>query len=243
MTNISAVDYADVQGIIRFGYARLTEASFLLLRIRDAAAARAWLATAPISTAVALAQAPATALQIAFTREGLEALKIADEVLAGFSAEFLSGMAGDDNRSRRLGDVGTNSPESWKWGGPGYVPHLLVMLYAQEGVLDFWAQTVKALDWDTAFEVLDSLPTSNLDGIEPFGFTDGISQPLNMATWLPWANFCWVIRMNTASIRTGHCSMKPTRRVRSFLRRKMCRRNAIWDAMAHILFFGNCSRM
>jgi Dyp-type peroxidase family len=177
MTNISAVDYADVQGMVRFGYARLTEASFLLLRIRDAAAARAWLATAPISTAVALAQAPATALQVAFTREGLEALKVAEEVLAGFSAEFLSGMAGDDNRSRRLGDVGTNSPESWKWGGPGYVPHLVVMLYAQQGLLDSWAQTVKELDWDTAFEVLDSLPTSNLDGIEPFGFTDGISQP------------------------------------------------------------------
>ena len=32
--------------------------------------------------------------------------------------------------------------------------------------------------WDRAFSVLECLDTSDMDGIEPFGFVDGISQPV-----------------------------------------------------------------
>jgi len=170
------MNYSDVQGLVRFGYSRLTEASFLLLKIRNASAARAWLVTAPVGTAVELDQAPRTALQVAFTGPGLQALGVTDRVLAGFSAEFLAGMA-EESRSRRLGDVGANSPQYWRWGGSGRVPHVLVMLYAQPNQLAEWTQTIKGTDWDAAFEVLDCLPTSNLAGVEPFGFPDGISQP------------------------------------------------------------------
>ena len=177
MTSTSAVDYSDIQGLVRFGYGKLTEAAFLLLRIRDVGAARAWIKSAPISTAVELSQAPRSALQAAFTCEGLRALGTPDAVLAGFSAEFLTGMSGDESRSRRLGDVGANAPAYWAWGGPGRVPHLVVMAYAVEGELDAWLRTVTSDPWNQAFEVLDRLPTSNLDGVEPFGFTDGISQP------------------------------------------------------------------
>jgi len=171
------IDFSDIQGLVRFGYGPLTEASFLLLNIRDAQAARSWLTTAPITTAVELDHAPMTALQVAFTREGLEALGVAEGLLVGFSAEFLSGMAGQESRSRRLGDVGANSPQFWRWGGPGRVPHLLVMIYAQPGRLDGWAQAIQGPGWNAAFELLDHLPTSNLYGAEPFGFNDGISQP------------------------------------------------------------------
>jgi deferrochelatase/peroxidase EfeB len=175
--NRSAIEYGDVQGLVRFGYGSLTEACFFLLKIRDASAARAWLRTAPVSTAVELKQAPPAALQVAFTHEGLRALDVPSQVLAGFSAEFLSGMSGDESRSRRLGDVGSASPENWQWGSSGRVPHLLVMLYAQPDGLDAWRQAIQTPSWDAGFEVLDCLATSNLYGVEPFGFTDGISQP------------------------------------------------------------------
>lgn len=174
----SAVDYSEIQGLVRFGYGALSESCFLLLNIRDARAARAWLRTAPIATAVELSQPPQTALQVAFTREGLQSLGVAADVLAGFSAEFLSGMAGPQSRSRRLGDVGANSPQYWQWGGPDKVPHLVAMLYAQPGQLESWKQTIHDPQWGTAFEVLDCLPTSNLFGVEPFGFNDGVSQPM-----------------------------------------------------------------
>jgi len=173
----SSVDFSDIQGIVRFGHGQLTEASYLLLNIRDARAARSWLTNAPITTAEKLTTAPTTALQVAFTCEGLRALGLSAEILEAFSPEFLSGMAGQESRSRRLGDVGVSAPESWLWGGPGEVPHLIVMAYAKSGLLDEWIQTIQSAEWHDAFEVLDCLPTSNLFGIEPFGFNDGISQP------------------------------------------------------------------
>lgn len=172
-----AVDFRDIQGLVRFGYNALSEASFFLLRISDVADARAWLNTAPISTAEELDRPPLTALQVAFTREGLEAMGVPEELLRGFSAEFLSGMAGQESRSRRLGDIGANSPQTWQWGRPGDVPHALVMIYAQPGHLDEWTRTVQHGLWSTAFKVTDRLSTSNLGGKEPFGFSDGISQP------------------------------------------------------------------
>jgi len=173
----TAVDFNDIQGIVRFGYSSLTEASFLLLKIRDAAAARSWLAGAPVSSAGKMDSAPETALQLAFTAEGLQAIGVMPEVLAGFSPEFLSGMAGQESRSRRLGDTGANAPELWLWGAPGRVPHLLAMLYAKPGRLQAWAESIKKYPWNDAFELLDCLTTSNLEGVEPFGFVDGISQP------------------------------------------------------------------
>jgi deferrochelatase/peroxidase EfeB len=173
----SPPNYSDIQGLVRFGFGMLTEACFLLLSIRDSSAARSWLKTAPVATAVELDVAPDTALQVAFTREGLQAIGVADDMLQGFSAEFLSGMAGEESRSRRLGDVGANSPEHWQWGGAMKVPHLLLMLYARPGKLEDWRQAIQGEQWNAAFEVLDCLPTSNLFGVEPFGFKDGISQP------------------------------------------------------------------
>ena len=86
MTN-PPVDFSDIQGIVRFGYGSLTEASFFLLRIREAEAARAWLATAPISTAVECKTAPNTAMQVAFTADGLRALGMSEEVVEGFAAD------------------------------------------------------------------------------------------------------------------------------------------------------------
>jgi deferrochelatase/peroxidase EfeB len=175
--NVSSVDYNDVQGLVRFGYAHMTEACYLLVKVRQGAAARQWLANAPITTAVNLNPPPKTALQVAFTRQGLEALRVPRIVSAGFSAEFLGGIASDENRSRRLGDVAANSPSNWRWGNVDRVPHAVVMLFSESGLLDSWKQSIKGQFWSAAFEESDCLPTSDMAGHEPFGFIDGISQP------------------------------------------------------------------
>jgi deferrochelatase/peroxidase EfeB len=173
---MSPPDFSDVQGLAVFGYGKLTEACYLLLRIRDAAAARSWLLSAPVSDAEYRQTPPETALQVAFTATGLRALGLSVSTIAGFSAEFVDGMAGDANRSRRLGDVGQNDPSSWLWGGPGKDPDLVVMLFAKRN-LDAWRQSVQTAPWIAAFEVIATLTTSDLGGQEPFGFRDGISQP------------------------------------------------------------------
>ena len=173
---MTPVDYSDVQGLAVYGYGKLTEASYFLLRIRNAAAARAWIASAPVSSAEFRQPPPETALQVAFAPGGLLALGLDADTVASFSAEFVHGMAGEVSRSRRLGDIGANDPKQWLWGGPGKEPDLVVMLYAKAN-LDEWAHGVQISPWDDAFEIQRTLATTDLGGKEPFGFADGISQP------------------------------------------------------------------
>jgi deferrochelatase/peroxidase EfeB len=168
-------DSADIQGLLWSGYGSLTEACFLLLRVTDAAAARRWLAAAPVTAVEHLQQHVTTALQIAFTASGMRALGVTENVVAGFSAEFVSGMAGEEGRSRRLGDVGPSAPTQWRWGGERE-PHVLLMLYA-EADIGAWRRQIESPGFGQGFAVLDTLQTSDMGGKEPFGFADGISQP------------------------------------------------------------------
>src|SRR5262249_6496906 len=112
----SRVDLADIQGLLRFGYGRHAQACFLLLRVRNAAEARAWLAGAPVADAVRTESPPSTVLQVAFTASGLHAIGVPGDIVEGFSADFIAGMASDESRSRRLGDIGTSAPGQWQWG-------------------------------------------------------------------------------------------------------------------------------
>jgi len=171
-------EFDDIQGVVRFGYGQLTAACFFLLRVADAAAARRWLAQAPVTDAAYRQPPPDAALQIALTAEGLQAIGTPAEIMAGFSDEFIVGMAADQNRSRRLGDVGSNAPALWRWGAGDAVPHVLVMLYATPARFEAWlAEITNGGLWAQAFSVLDCLQTEFLDNHEPFGFADGISQP------------------------------------------------------------------
>lgn len=177
MSGAPAVDLDDIQGLVRFGYKHHTEASFLLLRVTDRDAARHWLASVPVTTAVTIEPLPEFAIQIALTAEGMRALGVDDAVVDGFAAEFVVGMGNDANRARRLGDVGASDPSRWQWGSGVRVPHVAVLLYAMPGRLAVLQQAIES-QCQAGFERMACLATSDLDGIEPFGFTDGISQPL-----------------------------------------------------------------
>jgi deferrochelatase/peroxidase EfeB len=166
---------ADIQGLLRAGYDSMKEACFVLLSVTDATAACSWLATAPVTTVQHLERHISTALHVALTAAGMRALGVADSVIAGFSAEFITGMAADEGRSRRLGDVAASAPSGWRWGG-AREPHVLLMLYAETG-LDAWRAQVETASFRQGFAVLETLPTSDMHGKEPFGFTDGVSQP------------------------------------------------------------------
>jgi Dyp-type peroxidase family len=170
-----SVELEDVQGLVRFGYRHLTEACFFLLRVKDPAAARAWLAQVPITNAIKAAL-PETALHVAFTSEGLRALEVACDLREGFSTEFVAGMASDTARARRLGDVGANDPKYWRWGTGERLPHVAVLLYAKSGRLAAWEREIEA-QYAAGFVQIERLSTSDEQGKEPFGFDDGISQP------------------------------------------------------------------
>ncbi|MDQ2824846.1 MAG: peroxidase, partial [Verrucomicrobiota bacterium] len=172
------IDYSDVQGLVRFGYGKMRGASYALVRVRNQMAAQAWLrsATELITTAEIKTPPPSTALQVAFTADGLAALRVPPAIVDGFSPEFFTGMA-EPNRARRLGDIESNAASKWDWGYGENTPHLLIMFFAKPARLSGFIATSKGTTWAEAFEELRWLGTADLDGVEPFGFTDGISQP------------------------------------------------------------------
>jgi Dyp-type peroxidase family len=179
-----SVDFADIQGLLRWGYGAqksatdpgYPESDFLLLRVRDPAAGRTWLAAAPVANALPADPRPVTVLQIAISSAGLATLGADPALMSGFPSEFISGMAGHPDRSRRLGDVGVNDPQHWAWGSAAKVPHVLLLLYARAGELArFRAEIDAAIA--PGFETLAVLPTSDIGGREHFGFMDGMSQP------------------------------------------------------------------
>ena len=116
--------WADVQGLITSGYGSLPFSAYLWLAIA-APGARRWLAdTVPLVRASA--DAPASkdsrdrgesALNLAFTAQGLAAMGLPDEVVHSFPVEFVEGMAAA-HRSEMLGDTGDSAPEHWVVGGP-----------------------------------------------------------------------------------------------------------------------------
>ena len=179
MKNSSKITFDDLQGLLRYGHGALKDSCFLLLNIADADAAKQWLETAPFSNAVKTKEPAVTALQIAFSVQGLRELGLNKTIIKDFSDEFIAGMSGNSRRSHRLGDIDSNAPEKWGWGGQAeQVPHVLLLLYARKGELTTWRKTVEGEGFSKAFQLLSQLPTLDIGEIEPFGFKDGISQPI-----------------------------------------------------------------
>lgn len=164
----------DIQGLIARGYGSLPYARFLLLAVEDPTRARTYLRTVRLTNAV---RAPEdTALQIAFTCQGLEKLGVP---VASFSREFIGGMD-DAVRAKALGDQGVNDPSRWAWGHTTK-PDALLLLYARTQD-DFDAFERRVLDAIAgAFHVIASKSTSSSlmrDQKEHFGWRDGLSTPV-----------------------------------------------------------------
>ena len=176
-------EWEDIQALAASGLGALAASCFLLLDVADAATARAWLAAtrptsaADINTARADGRIVTTALQLALSAPGLAALGLAPAVIDQFGPEFRQGLGSDDSRSRRLGDIGANDPANWEWGRGADVPHLLVMLYATPDTLDAHVAAV-LLTLAPGFSLRKRESCAVQNGYEPFGFLDGISQPV-----------------------------------------------------------------
>ena len=170
----------DIQGIIVRGYAKLKAACFVFLRITDAGKARPWLAGMADKIQDGKTKPVNACLNIAFTSEGLRALRLDSQALSLFSNEFNEGMTGE-HRSRILGDHGESAPDKWQWGGPNSEKiHILLLLYARdEETLQTFYNDI-SVDFENAglTKVGKVLDTLSLNGKEHFGFEDGISQPI-----------------------------------------------------------------
>ena len=176
----ATLELDDIQGLVARGYGTLRAATFVLLRIDDPASARAWLGVLAGEVATAERGDRSEAVHVALTHSGLRGLGLPEGSLAGFPDEFTGGMT-TDHRRRILGDVGENAPERWRWGGPTNPVDAVLLLYAEDqtalGSLADQHAGPAALRAAGLAEV-QRLDTSPLEDTEPFGFRDGISQPL-----------------------------------------------------------------
>jgi Dyp-type peroxidase family len=178
---------ADVQGLVFSGYGDTMQvAAYHLLRIEQAAKARAWVAglTARITPGMKPAGKPAFCLNVAFTRSGLELLGVRKSTIdETFEPAFQEGMT-SPRRSRILGDEGSSAPERWQWGNPAKPVDVLLMLYAPDAVALQQLTAAEEQAYTAGSLVRTSPPvlSTPLSPNEPysrehFGFADGISQP------------------------------------------------------------------
>jgi deferrochelatase/peroxidase EfeB len=205
---VPKLDLDDIQGLVARGYGGLAHARFTVFAVGDPAAGRALLSWLLPRVTTAGKFSGDTALHVAFTSAGLRRLGLPESVVAGFSAEFIAGMTAAD-KSRFLGDVEDSDPRSWAWGGPlGPPVDGMVLLYAAD--LDILnarqAELTKRLA-EAGVRDVAVLDTRELADHEPFGFRDGISQPV--IEGLPGVRSARTGPATTGPARTGRATTGP----------------------------------
>jgi len=172
------IDADDIQAIARAGFGSLNAARYVLLRVTGADSAREWLrSVAPASMTQLPAERGQEICQIAFTAAGLRALGVKCDIVKRFAPEFVEGMAGNENRSLRLGDTGANAPANWSWGVGDKEPHVLLMLFSDATKIEAFADWMMSEALAAGLSRIEVLSDTDMDNVEPFGFRDGISQP------------------------------------------------------------------
>lgn len=177
------IDRADLQAIVASGFNHLNFSRYLMFKIIDRAQAKVWLrAIAGHITHARLREShepkPARAVNIAFSAGGLDELGLGQQAITGFPREFSLGITRPEAPGI-LGDTGPNAAKNWQFGGPCNEPvHIVLLLYANcaeelEGLTNL-------LNADQSHGLIEIFGQNSVrhDMFEPFGFRDGISQPL-----------------------------------------------------------------
>ncbi len=176
------LDFKDIQGLVIRSYKDLSCGVYVCFKILDAGRFKHWLGKALeagfITPATVRETTGGTRQAVAFTHAGLH--KLAGDAAGDYPPEFVEGMV-QQHRSRLLGDYGKNAPEQWAWGNGDGIDGVLMCFAASSqelnAVVDSALRAVNGLEQVSRIDA--HLPA---DGKEPFGFADGISQPVITGT-------------------------------------------------------------
>lgn len=186
MNLFSYHDHKDIQGLVLFGYAHAPFAKYLLLEFNDPAGTKNWLNDVAdnITRKSKVFDVERDVFNIAFTYDGFKKLGLPAKVLEQFDHEFVEGID-TDHRNRVLGDVGSNAPQHWRWGGRhnDSIDGVLCVFARNEAELEEDISKLKDQLGKVGVRVIEELDALTLpDHKEHFGFRDGISEPILAGT-------------------------------------------------------------
>lgn len=175
------MEMSDIQRLIIGGYPKLPDTRYLLISdIRDISKARDFLRLQieHVGRANDVSDKELYKMAIAFTHPGLE--KFFDKrhcEMRKFDLAFREGMSGDnERRARLLGDTGDSCKELWKWGRENEIQVLLILFFKKDCKHPNWNDLFDEIREFAKLRIIEAIIRK--DKTEPFGFRDGISQPV-----------------------------------------------------------------
>ena len=194
---VAALEANEIQSVVFGGLGFMYEGLALLFGLRDdRAAAKAWLAELLPYIRFSDGRTWPDATVLGLAASALPKLGLPADCIATFPATFVDGMAAPW-RARVLGDVGSNAPEAWDWGGKSEdgIDGVLLLFARTRAEVDRLQERAEAnlrshghaVGRIVRFQKLPSpdeaQPGQQVMKREPFGFADGISQPIIRGTY------------------------------------------------------------
>jgi deferrochelatase/peroxidase EfeB len=186
------VQVSEISTIVFGGLSRMRYSGCFVISLNGADLPRCKTFIAAMRDCAVYGQAHAdmnTAVVAGLSAQGLERLGLDREAIETFSLAFKQGMSTAD-RARELGDRGGNDPKHWKWGQPGAHADVLILAYARTAT-DFvgLVKNIRAEVQGNGHRIAQYQPLTlladrfnehsrGIPSTEPFGFADGISQPI-----------------------------------------------------------------
>lgn len=208
----AAMEHEEIQSLVFGGMGKLQAAELIPIRIPDGNEAwQGWLlgllgvgeegapGASPFRVSFGDAPPSQEACVLALSAAGLRRFGLGalpfdlgggrrGSTLETFPAAFMDGMA-SERRSRILSDLGPSSAANWPWAQEAGEPHAVMIVYGRDAAT--LSQRTAALRGLLAathgFEVLPGIRMKDRrgqpdDDHEPFGFRDGVSQPVIKGT-------------------------------------------------------------